>query len=195
MMKTAIFFTFFLLLIVSCKSIPESDLHIMYDDYKGVSVATLKMDHFNDNEVGIFLDGSRYIREFKNGITQTMIYFLRIKMFDSSEGNLDVEAFLKLNNESYPLTISEQAATTVRESKLFSHGNRDVRILTGKVIIPQEIADMLSSAESISYRFYIDTKPYTVFAVNPEILLLQEVLAVSDIIETLAVSFRQIGSI
>jgi hypothetical protein len=182
-MKRLIVFTLMCLVVAGCRSVPESDLQLTYDDYKGVTVATLKMDHFNDNEVGIFLDGSRYIREFKSGITHSIIYFIRIKIFDSSEGNLDGEAFLKLNNESYPVTISGQSATTVQESRLFSQGQRDVRILTGKVVIPMEIAHLLNNAESLSYRFYIDTKPYTVFAVEHEILLLQEVMAISDTIE------------
>ncbi len=182
-MKRLIIYALISLFVFGCRSVPESDLQVTYDDYKEVTVAILKMDHFNDNEVGIFLDGSRYIREFKSGITQSMIYFIRIKIFDSSEGNLDGEAFLKLNNESFPITISEQSATSIRENKLFSHGDRDVRILTGKVIIPKEIVDKLNNVNSLSYRFYIDTKPYTVFAVEREILLLQEILAISDIIE------------
>jgi hypothetical protein len=182
-MKRPIIITLICLIVLGCRSVPEPDLLVTYDDYKEVTVATLKMDHFNDNEVGIFLEGSKYIREIKNGTTQSMIYFVRIKVFDSSEGNLDKEAFIKINNESFPVTINEQSATTVRESKLFSHGQRDVRILTGKLVIPQDIAGKFDSAQSISYRFYIDTKPYTVFAVEREILLLQEVLAISDTID------------
>jgi hypothetical protein len=182
-MKKMIIITLIILIVLGCRSVPEPDLLVSYDDYKEVTVATLKMDHFNDNEVGIFLEGSKYIREIKNNATQSMIYFVRIKVFDSSEGNLDQEAFIKINNESFPVDVNEQSATTVRESKLFAHGERDVRILTGKVVIPQDIAAKLDGAQSISYRFYIDTKPYTVFAVEREILLLQEILAISDTIE------------